>query len=198
MRAISSNIGTLMKKFLPPLPPSSTKNTSTGSIKHDFQKASNIAITFMPSTTALPTVPTKQLPLSERNVIYARKLSDSFASKHGKFLRDLNSRLAAGRPLPIKKSVVATPAPAPVSLSTFTPPAPIKPGQMGMPPPPPPMPPASYVPPRIIQTDTVSTAPVVREKKSSKPETTPQYNSVMDELKRRLEASSFKTQTVNH
>ncbi|MCW2477879.1 hypothetical protein [Candidatus Symbiopectobacterium sp. NZEC135] len=161
-----------MKKFMPPLPPASTKNTSTGSIKHDFQKASNIAIKFIPS--------------------------DSFVRKHGKLLQDLNSRLAAGRPLPIKKPLIATPAPTSVSLSTFTPPAPIKPGQMGMPPPPPPMPPASYVPPRIIQTDTVSTAPVVREKKGIKPETTPQYNSVMDELKKRLEASSLKMQTVNH
>ncbi|WP_196907905.1 hypothetical protein [Candidatus Symbiopectobacterium sp. 'North America'] len=152
----------------------------------------------MPSAKALSTAPAKQLPLSERNVIYARKLSDNFASEHGKFLQDLNSRLAAGHPSPIKKLLVATPAPAPVTLSTFIPPAPVKPGKMGMPPPPPPMPPASYVPPRIIQTDTVSSAPVVREKKSIKPETTPQYNSVMDELKKRLEASSLKAQTVNH
>lgn len=197
MRAISSNIGTLMKKFMPPLPSSSTKNTSTGAIKHDIQKASNNAIKFMPSAKALSTVPAKQLPLSERNVIFTRKLSDSFASKHANFLQDLNSRLAAGRPSPIKKPLVATPAPAPVTLSTFIPPAPVKPGKMGMPPPPPPMPPASYVPPRIIQTDTVSTAPVVREKKGIKPETTPQYNSVMDELKKRLEASSLKAQAVN-
>ncbi|MBG6249007.1 MULTISPECIES: hypothetical protein [Symbiopectobacterium] len=185
-----------MKNFVPPLPPSSAKNTFVSIIKHDFQKASNNAIKFMPSAKELSTAPAKQLPLSERNVIYARKLSDNFASEHGKFLQDLNSRLAAGRPLPIKKPVFATPAPAPVSLSTFTPPAPVKPGKMGMPPPP--MPPASYVPPRIIQTDTVSAAPVVREKKGIKPETTPQYNSVMDELKKRLEASSLKAQTVNH
>ncbi|MBG6242492.1 MAG: hypothetical protein EKE20_11775 [Candidatus Symbiopectobacterium sp. Dall1.0] len=189
--AISKNISTLMKNFVPPLPPSSAKNTFVSVIKHDFQKASNKAITFMPSAKALSTAPAKRLPFSERNVIYARKLSDNFASEHGKFLQDLNSRLAAGRPLPIKKPVVATPAP--VSLSTFTPPAPVKPGKMGMPPPPPP--PASYVPPRILQTDTVSTAPVVREKKSIKPETTPQYNSVMDELKKRLEASFLKAQT---
>ncbi|WP_440867113.1 hypothetical protein [Symbiopectobacterium purcellii] len=186
----------MMKIFTPRLPPSAAKNTFTSVIKHDFQKASNNAITFMPSAKALSAAPAKQLPFSERNVIYARKLSDSFASKHGKFLQDLNSRLAAGRPLPMKKPVIATPAPALVSLSTFTPPAPVKPGKMGMPPPP--MPPASYVPPKIIQTDTASTAPEVREKKSIKPETTPQYNSVMDELKKRLEASSLKSQTVNH
>ncbi|QZN95143.1 hypothetical protein [Symbiopectobacterium purcellii] len=183
MRTISSNISTLMKKFMPPLPPPAAKNTTIRVIKHDFQKASNNAITFMPSAKALSTVPAKPLPISERNVIYARKLSDSFASKHGKILQDLNSRLAAGRPVPIKKTR-STPAPAPAKLSTFTPPTPVKPGNMGMPPPPPPMPPASYVPPRIIQTDTVSSAPVVREKKSIKPTTTPQYNSVMDEFKK--------------
>lgn len=198
MRAISSNISTLMKKFMLPLPPSAAKNTFAKVIKHDFQKASNNAITFMPLANALSIVPAKQLPISEGNVIYARKLSDSFASKHGKFLQDLNSRLAADRPVPIKKPLVATPAPAPVTLSTFTPPAPVKPGNMGMLPPPPPMPPASYVPPRIIQTDTVSSAPVEREKKNIKPATPPQYNSVMDQLKKKLEASSLKAQAVSH
>lgn len=128
MRTISSNISTLMKKFMPPLPPSAAKNIPIRVIKNDFQKASNNAITFMPSAKALSTVPAKPLPISERNVIYARKLSDSFASKHGKFLQDLNSRLAAGRPVPIKKPLVATPAPAPVTLSTFTLPTPVKPG----------------------------------------------------------------------
>ncbi|MGX8941154.1 hypothetical protein ACWWJF_12835 [Symbiopectobacterium sp. Eva_TO] len=198
MRAgISKNISTLMKNFMSPLPPSSEKNTFVGVIKHDFQKGSNNAIKFMPSAKALSTAPAKELPLSERKVINARKPSDNFASKFGTLMQNLNSRFAAG-PSPIRKPLVATPAPAPVMLSTFTPPAPVKPGKMGMPPPPPPMPPASYVPPRIIQTDMVSSAPVVREKKSIKPETTPQYNSVMDELKKRLEASSLKAQTVNH
>ncbi|MGL9751912.1 MAG: hypothetical protein ACR5LC_14250 [Symbiopectobacterium sp.] len=110
-----------MKNFMPPLPPSSTKNTFVGVIKHDLQKASNNTIKFMPSAKALSTTPDKQLPLrlSERNVIYARKLSYNFASKYGKFLQDLNSRLAAGSPSPIKKLLVATPAPSPVTLSTF-------------------------------------------------------------------------------
>ncbi|MFT8209665.1 MAG: hypothetical protein ACMZI0_01775 [Symbiopectobacterium sp.] len=193
--AISSNISALMKKFTLPLQPSFTKNTSVGVIKHDFQKASNSTIKFTHSPNESFKAPANQMPLSERKVIYARKLSDSFASKHGKCLQDLNSRLAAGRPSPIKKPLVATPAPAPVTVSTFTPPAPVKLGKMGMPPPP--MPPASYVPPRIIQIDTVRSEPVVREKKSIKPETTPKYNSVMDELKKRFEASN-KIQERSH
>ncbi|MCW2487040.1 hypothetical protein J5069_14185 [Candidatus Symbiopectobacterium sp. NZEC127] len=195
--AISKNISTLMKNFMQPLPPSLTKNTAVGVIKHDVKKASNSAIKFTPSSYASSTVPTKQLPLSELSIIYARKQSDNFASEHSKFLQLLSRNLATGTPSPIKKPLVATPAPAPIAMSTFIPPAPVTPSKTGIPPPPP-MPPASYVPPRIIQTDTVNSAPMVREKKSIKPETTPKYNSVMDELKKRFEASSYRAQEASH
>lgn len=188
--AISNNINALIKKFTLPTQPLPTKSNAIGVIKHDFQKASNSTMKFTPSYTDKFSISVPQMQVSERKVIYVRKLSDSFSGKHGKFLQDLNSCLSAGRPSPTKKPLVATPAPTPVTVNMFTPPVPVKLGKMGMPPPPPPMPPASYVPPRIIQTETVRLEKVVCEIKSIKPKTTPKYNSVMDELKKRLEASN--------
>lgn len=191
---ISNTISTLMKNFtLLPEKLFSINNPSSV-IKFDFKKASNSAMKFTPSFTEPPKASVTKMPFSERNIIYARKLSDNFTAKHGKFLQDLNSRLATGRPSPIKKSFVAAPVPTPITVNTFTPPAPVKQGNMGMPPPPPPMPPASYVPPRIIHIDTARSEPAVREKKSIKPETTPKYNSVMDELKKRFGVSSSEVQ----
>lgn len=191
--AISNNINALIKKFTLPTQPLFTKSNAIGVIKHDFQKASNSTMKFTPSYPDEFSISAPKIQVSERKVIYVRKLSDSFS---GKFLQGLNSRLATGPPSPTKKTFVATPAPTPVTVSIFTPPVPVKPGKMGMPPPPPPMPPASYVPPRIIQTETVRLEKVVCETKSIKPKTTPKYNSVMDELKKRLEASN-KAQEKN-
>ena len=188
--AISNNINTLIKNFTLPTQPLFTKSNAIGVIKPDFQKASNSTIKFTLSYPDKFSISAPQMQVSERKVIYVRKLSDSFSGKYGKFLQELNSRLATGRPSPTKKPLVATPAPTPVTVSIFTPPVLVKPGKMGIPPPPPPMPPASYVPPRITQTETVRLEKAVCEIKSIKPKTTPTYNSVMDELKKRLEASN--------